>query len=64
MLVDALSKIVKLADMGLAKFLVDSSRSSEMLGDRGTQGYKDPIYLKSGKYTAASDVYSFGVVLM
>ena len=63
-LLDALFKIAKLADMGLAKFLMDSSRSSELLGDRGTRGYKDPIYIKTGKYNAVSDVYSFGVVLM
>ena len=62
-LVDALSKIVKLADMGLARLLMLPIPSSEM-GVYGTPGYKDPIYVRTGEYTAASDVYSFGVVLL
>ena len=63
MLVDALLRVAKLADMGLARLLMLPMPSSEY-GIHGTPGYKDPIYISTGEYTAASDVYSFGVVLL
>ena len=55
-LVDALAKIVKLADMGRARLLILPVPSSELLGAYGTPGYKDSVYHRTGEYTAASDV--------
>ena len=47
-LVDALLKVAKLADMGLARLQRAMMDSSEY-GIHGTRGYQDPIYVRSGE---------------
>ncbi|XP_071739512.1 uncharacterized protein [Rutidosis leptorrhynchoides] len=54
----------KLANFGLS-LRTAINRKTDYVIDRacGTQGYLDPLYLKSGFLTKESDIYSFGVVL-
>ncbi|KAK6928081.1 Malectin-like domain [Dillenia turbinata] len=56
---------VRVADFGLSKFgptMDPDNPISTMI--KGTRGYLDPEYMKSGRLTTKCDVYSFGVVLL
>ncbi|XP_071719647.1 uncharacterized protein [Rutidosis leptorrhynchoides] len=55
---------VKLGDFGLS-LISAIYNETDFVIDRacGTEGYVDPVYLKSGFLTKESDIYSFGVVL-
>lgn len=53
----------KLADFGLSK-LGPKNDQFTITAVRGSYGYMDPQYVKTGRYSAKSDVYSFGVLLL
>jgi serine/threonine protein kinase len=51
-----------LSDFGIARVIEDGVVQQTYV--TGTQGYADPMYIRTGTLTTASDVYSFGVVLL
>ena len=55
--------LVKVADFGLAKIRLETSRQSSRSSSVGTLPWKAPELLKMGKHTEASDIYALGVVL-
>lgn len=52
----------KLADFGISRF--SRKDHSTFTGVKGSHGYIDPYYVKTGRVSEKSDVYSYGVVLM
>ncbi|KAB1218469.1 hypothetical protein CJ030_MR3G026349 [Morella rubra] len=54
----------KLADFGMSKIFPADAGSHVSTVVVGTQGYVDPEYYLSNRWTEKSDVYSFGVVLL
>jgi serine/threonine protein kinase len=54
------SKTFKIADFGLAKIIVFSSRNTKV----GTPFYSSPEQLKSEKSGRSSDIYSLGIILL
>ncbi|KAL8027375.1 hypothetical protein ABFX02_14G091200 [Erythranthe guttata] len=54
----------RVADFGLAKFLVDGGASQCMSAIAGSYGYIAPEYAYTLRVDEKSDVYSFGVVLL
>ncbi|PWA59352.1 protein kinase-like domain, Concanavalin A-like lectin/glucanase domain protein [Artemisia annua] len=54
----------KVADFGLSLISTINEETNYVIDHVcGTQGYCDPLYIKSGFLTIESDIYSFGVVL-
>lgn len=58
--------VSKLADFGLCRFLPEGTTTVAFLDTtpKGTLGYIDPEFLKTGILTPSCDVYSFGVTIM
>ncbi|CAK9879081.1 unnamed protein product [Sphagnum jensenii] len=54
----------KIADFGLSKALIVGHDPTASHRVRGTPGYVDPSYLKTGRPVDKNDVYSFGVLLL
>jgi serine/threonine protein kinase len=54
----------KIADFGLSKALIVGHDPTASHRVRGTAGYVDPSYLKTGRPVDKNDVYSFGVLLL
>ncbi|XVE99978.1 hypothetical protein REPUB_Repub03eG0246600 [Reevesia pubescens] len=54
----------KLADFGLCKLGYDKPGSQNPTNIKGSFGYVDTNYLKTGLVSPKSDVYSFGVLLL
>ncbi|XWS49429.1 hypothetical protein CRYUN_Cryun12cG0003000 [Craigia yunnanensis] len=54
----------KLADFGLCKLGYDKPGSQNPTNIKGSFGYIDINYLKTGLLSPKSDVYSFGVLLL
>lgn len=55
--------LVKITDLGLAKYLGNDESSGMMKTACGTPGYVAPEILKGLKYTESIDVWSLGVIL-
>ncbi|KAL6546846.1 hypothetical protein OROMI_022567 [Orobanche minor] len=53
----------KLADFGISRS-VGANHTHLTTASVGTDGYVDPEFSNTGKYTEKSDVYSFGVVMV
>jgi hypothetical protein len=53
-----------LADMGIAKGIAVDATYASTRSIKGTTGYLDPAYHRTGDVGPWSDVYSFGVVLL
>nr|MBN8143122.1 protein kinase [Vibrio vulnificus] len=51
----------KVSDFGLSRIGLSDSAVSTYV--KGTPGYMDPEYARSGQLTEKTDVFSFGVVL-
>ncbi|KAH6830326.1 Malectin/receptor-like protein kinase family protein [Perilla frutescens var. hirtella] len=57
--------MARVSDFGLARSEDRSKLQSHVITlVKGTRGYLDPHYIKTGKLTRKSDVYAFGVVLL
>ena len=54
--------VAKLCDFGLARLVKSDARQTASL--RGSWGYIDPEYARTGAIAPGSDVFSFGVVLL
>ncbi|TVU06609.1 hypothetical protein EJB05_49833, partial [Eragrostis curvula] len=54
----------KISDFGMAQVLPSSSSEETSTIVKGTNGYIDPEYVKSGKYSVKSDVYSFSILIL
>lgn len=54
----------KISDFGMARILASSGMEGTSETVKGTIGYIDPEYVKSGKFSVKSDVYSFGIMIL
>ncbi|XP_037467695.1 cysteine-rich receptor-like protein kinase 10 [Triticum dicoccoides] len=54
----------KISDFGMARILPSSGTEETLDTVKGTTGYMDPEYIRSGKFSAKSDVYSFGIMIL
>ncbi|KAL3676276.1 hypothetical protein R1sor_026224 [Riccia sorocarpa] len=54
----------KIADFGLARYLLDTSTQKATKNIGGTMGYLSPEYATQGLHTEKLDVYSYGVLLL
>ncbi|CAO2205582.1 unnamed protein product [Urochloa humidicola] len=54
----------KISDFGMARILAsgETEETSDII--KGTNGYMDPKYAESGKFSVKSDVYSFGIMIL
>ncbi|KAM3193098.1 hypothetical protein ACQJBY_069956 [Aegilops geniculata] len=54
----------KISDFGMARILPSSGTEGTSNTVKGTSGYMDPQYIRSGKFSVKSDVYSFGIMIL
>eukprot|EP01018_Ginkgo_biloba_P010847 Gb_36539 [translate_table: standard] len=54
----------KLGDFGLSRFGPKDHNRATSTSVKGSYGYTDPEYIKTGRLSVKSDVYSFGVLLL
>lgn len=54
----------KISDFGMARILPSSGTEETSDTVKGTTGYMDPEYIRSGKFSVKSDVYSFGILVL
>ncbi|KAH9558493.1 hypothetical protein CY35_06G012000 [Sphagnum magellanicum] len=57
--------VAKVADLGISKLILEPGASHIFTSRiRGTPGYLDPNFQRTGEVTKKTDVYSFGIVLL
>uniref|UniRef100_A0ACD5UB85 Uncharacterized protein n=1 Tax=Avena sativa TaxID=4498 RepID=A0ACD5UB85_AVESA len=54
----------KISDFGMARILPSRGAEETSYTVKGTTGYMDPEYIRSGKFSVKSDVYSFGILIL